>query len=186
MAQNLLFCSEPKAPTMGKKLNLVTRILILVVLASGFLPGCGPGVRIYSDTDLEGRFDQYKTYSFLEFTDGNKKTITGMELERIRVAFAREIEVKGLSFVEKDGDVSVQITVFHRQALDGYYGYPSRYTYMERALAVDMYDNLTRKHVWHGAAVGELVYDPTARAEELPVIITQIFEKYPGKAATNN
>ncbi|MEN8202933.1 MAG: DUF4136 domain-containing protein [Bacteroidota bacterium] len=166
--------------------TVFTRILILGILFSGFLPGCGPGVRIYSDVEDEGRFDQYKTYSFLEFTEGNKKTITGMELERIRIAIAREIELRGLSFVEKEGDVSVQITLYHRQAMDNYYYSPRRYNYMERALAVDMYDNLLRKHVWHGAAVGELAYDPSSRTEELPVVVTKIFERYPVEAPTYN
>lgn len=162
------------------------RILFLGILFSGFLTGCGPGVRIYSDIDEEARFDQYKTYSFLDFTEGNQKTMTGMELERIRTAIAREIETKGLSFVEKEGDVSVQITVYHRQGIDAYYYSPRRYNYMERALAVDMYDNLIRKHVWHGAAVGELVYNPGARAEELPLVVSKIFERYPVGTSTHN
>jgi hypothetical protein len=143
-------------------------------------------VRIYSDVDEEGRFTAYKTYSFLEFTEGNKKTITGMELERIRTAIAREIETRGLHFVDKDGDVSVQITVYHRQGVDAYYYSPRRYNYMERALAVDMYDNLSRKHVWHGAAVGELVYNAASRAEELPLVVAKIFERYPVEASTQN
>jgi len=172
--------------TGRNKWIVVTRILILVIWSLAFLPGCGPAVRIYSDTDESGRFEQYATYSFLEFTEGNKKTITEMELERIRVAFAREIESRGLTFIEKDGDVSVQITIYHREAMDAYYRSPRRYTYMERALSVDMYDNLTRKHVWHGAAVGELVYDPSARADELPVVVTKIFEHYPVEALTYN
>jgi hypothetical protein len=162
------------------------RILLLGVLFSGFLTGCGPGVRIYTDVDEEARFNEYQTYSFLEFSEGNQKTITGMELERIRTAIAREIETKGLRFVEKEGDVSVQITVYHRQGIDAYYHSPRRYNYMERALAVDMYDNLIRKHVWHGAAVGELVYNPSSRAEELPLVVAKIFERYPLGASTQN
>jgi len=57
---------------------------------------------------------------------------------------------------------------------------------MERALAVDMYDNLSRKHVWHGAAVGELAYDPASRAEELPAVVAKIFERYPVGTSTPN
>jgi hypothetical protein len=57
---------------------------------------------------------------------------------------------------------------------------------MERALAVDMYDNLSRKHVWHGAAVGELVYNAASRAEELPLVVAKIFERYPVEASTQN
>ena len=163
------------------KLRSTTWIILLWAISLGFLSGCGPSVRIYTDKDESGRFDQYATYSFLDFTEGNKKTISEIELNRIRTAFAREIESKGLKFTEKEreGDVSVQITVFHRQAMDNDYYSPRRYVYMERALAVDFYDNQTLTHVWHGAAVGELVYDPTERAGELPSVVTKIFERYP-------
>ncbi len=158
----------------------MNRIFIfLSMVALGFLTSCGAPVRIYTDMDESGTFDSYKTYTFLEFTEGNKKTITGMELERIRVAFARELEQKGLRFVEKDGDVSVQITVYHKESMDRYYYSPYRRNIMERALAVDMYDNYTKRHVWHGAAVGELVYDPAERAEKLPQVVVEIFKKYP-------
>jgi hypothetical protein len=157
-------------------------LLIISVVSLGLITGCGAPVRIYSDVDDSARFDSYTTYSFLDFTKGNKKTIPGMELERIRVAFARELELKGLHFVEKNGDVSVQLTVYHRENVDPYYYYPYRRNYMERAIAVDMYDNQTRKHVWHCAAVGELEYDPVRRAEGLPEVAAEIFQKYPVQA----
>jgi len=162
-------------------LKSTTWIILLGAISLGFLSGCGPSVKIYTDKDDSARFDQYATYSFLDFTEGNKKTISEIELNRIRTAFAREIESRGLKFTEKEkeGDVSVQITVYHRQAMDNSYSSPRRYAYMERALAVDFYDNQTLTHVWHGAAVGELEYDPTERAGELPNVIAKIFEKYP-------
>lgn len=165
--------------------TVMNRISIpLIFLSMVFLSACGSSVRIYSDIDDGGRFDQYASYGFLEFSEGNKKTISGMELERIRVAFARELEGRGLKFAEKDGDVSVQITVYHREAAQASYGYyPSRYNYMERAVAIDLYDNQTRKHVWHCAAVGELEYDPQKRATGLPELVAKIFEKYPIQAA---
>lgn len=143
------------------------------------LNGCGSSMRVYSDRDPEGRFDQYRTYSFLDFTEGNKKTIPGMELERIRVAMARELESRGLAFVENGGDVSVRVTVYHRQAMDRYYWYSNRHVYMERAVTVDMYDNQTQRHVWHSTAVDELVYDSEKRAGELPLVAASIFAKYP-------
>ena len=159
----------------------MTRISILLIfLSMVILSACGSSVRIITDMDDSGRFDQYASYDFLEFTEGNKKTISGMELERIRVAFARELEGRGLKFAEKAGDVSVQITVYHREAAQASHGYyPSMYNYMERAIAIDLYDNQTRKHVWHCAAVGELDYDPQKRASGLPELVAKIFNKYP-------
>lgn len=152
--------------------------ILLLIAAMMMLGGCGSSMRIYSDQDPGGRFDQYGTYSFMDFTDGNKKTIPGMELERIRVAMARELEKRGLEYVEHGGDVSVKVTVYHRQAMSRYWYY-SPYVYMERAIAVDMYDNQSSKHVWHCSAVDELEYNPEKRADHLPQVAASIFEKYP-------
>jgi hypothetical protein len=157
-----------------KRIFIPMLIISLVALA-----GCGAPVRIFSDIDNTGNFEQYRTYNFLDFTEGNQKTINQIELERIRVAIARELEKRGLDFMEEGADVSVQVTVYHREARDYFYGYPGAYNYMERAIAVDMYDNQTRKQVWHCAAVGELVYDPEKRAERLPEVAARIFERYP-------
>lgn len=148
------------------------------------LGGCGSSMRIYTDQDPGGRFDQYQSYSFMDFTEGNKKTIPGMELERIRVAMARELEKRGLEYVEQGGDVSVKVTVYHRQAMDRYYWHYNRYFYMERAIAVDMYDNQTQKHVWHCTAVDELEYDAEKRAGDLSQVAASMFEKYPVPAMT--
>ena len=153
--------------------------IILALIFVGILTSCTPSLRIYSDLEDTAPFQSYQTYTFLDFTDGNKKTITGMELERIRVTFAREIEQKGLRFSEDRPDLTVQITVYHREAMDrGYYYSPSR-SYMERAISVDFFDTRTKKHVWHCAAVGELTYDATERRQNLPEVAKEIFAKYP-------
>jgi hypothetical protein len=157
----------------------------LLFFALILLSACGPSLRVYTDIDDTAAFDQFTTYNFLDFTEGNKKTITGMELERIRVAFAKEIESRGLSYSEKDGDVSVRITVYHRQAARGY-GYYGIYNHMERAISVDMYDNQSMKHIWHCAAVGELEYDAELRAAGLSELAARIFQKYPVMAKEGN
>jgi hypothetical protein len=155
------------------------KIVGLYIFSMVLFSGCGASLKLYSDIDDSALFDQFTTYNFLDFSEGNKKTITGMELERIRVAFSREIENRGMSFSEENADISVKITVYHRQAADGYYGYAGRYQYLERAIAVDMYDNQTQKHIWHCAAVGELEYNSEERAAGLPIVVAKIFERYP-------
>ena len=159
--------------------------IALLVFALVLLSACGPSLRVYTDIDDTATFDRYTTYNFLDFTEGNKNTITGMELERIRVAFAKEIESRGLSYSEQDGDVSIRITVYHRQASRGY-GYYGIYNHMERAISVDMYDNQSMKHIWHCAAVGELEYDAEKRAAGLSELAARIFEKYPVLASEGN
>ena len=160
------------------------KIIALWIFSTLLFSGCGSSVKLYTDVDDSATFDQYTSYNFLDFSEGNKEIITGMELERIRVAFARELESRGLTFAEDNADVSVKITVYHRQASNGYYGYAGRYNYLERAIAVDMYDNQIQKHVWHCAASGELEYDPQERAAGLPIVAAQIFERYPVPAPT--
>ena len=161
------------------------KIISLGFFALLFLSACGPSISIYSDIDDSAAFDQYRTYNFMDFSEGNKETITGMELERIRVAFARELESRGLSFAEDKADVAVKIVVYHREAVRAY-GYTGRYHHLERAISIDMFDNLSRNHVWHCAAVGELEIDPEVRATELTSLVTRIFERYPVQAATAN
>ena len=161
---------------------MARKIIPLCILTMVVLSACGPSWSLYSDIDDTASFDQYSTYNFLDFTEGNKKTITGMELERIRVAFSKEIESRGFTFSEENGDVSVRITVYHRQAARGY-GYWGVYNHLERAISVDMYDNQSMKHIWHCAAVGELENDPEQRAAELSDLAARIFERYPVQAA---
>ena len=164
---------------MKIKISFPIASMPLWLITFVILSACGSSMKVFTDVDDSGRFDQYLSYDFLEFTEGNKKTINQMELERIRVAFAREFEKKGLKYLDQNGDISVQITVFHREAMDNNYGYRWRYRYMERAISVDIYDNQTKKHVWHCAAVGELVYDPAERADMLPEVAAEIFDRYP-------
>ena len=76
----------------------------------------------------------------------------------------------------------VKITIYHRQAANAY-GYSGVYNHLERAISVDMYDNLSMNHIWHCAAVGELEYDPEQRAAGLPELVTRIFERYPVEAS---
>ena len=72
----------------------MARNLITVFIVSVLLSACGPSVRLYSDIDDSATFDQYTSYNFMDFSEGNKETITGMELERIRVAFAKVVETR--------------------------------------------------------------------------------------------
>lgn len=153
-------------------------IFILPVLL--LLTGCGNTYRVYQDMDPDADFDNYKTYGFLDWTEGNKKTITGMELERIRVQFARELEKKGLTYQEEGADVQVKITVYFREAsYPGYGYYPRSHGYIERALAIDIFEGPSKKHIWHSAAVGAVGATPEERAEELPGQVSEMLKTLP-------
>jgi hypothetical protein len=157
------------------------KLTLVIVSVALLLTGCGNAFRVYHDLDMEADFSQYKTYSFLDWTDGNKKTITGMERERIRAVFARQLEDMGFDYMNEGGDMQVKITVYFREAKRFSYGfyYPDSYNYIERALAVDIFERGTKKHIWHSAAVGEIGRTPMERAEELPEQVAEMFEAFP-------
>ena len=172
--------------------------LVGLVAATMFFSGCGTAVNVFHDQDPSADFSKYSTYNFLEWTEGNVKSINEIERDRIRVAVARELESRGLKFKPEGADVSVQITVFHREMKDLYPSYgryyypyynpyfgggPTVYNHLERAISVDIYDNGARKHVWHSAAVGELEYNPQKREELMPEIAGKMFRDFPKQKA---
>ncbi len=160
------------------------KVVFVLVPLLFLLSGCGNSFRVYHDLDPTAAFEEYKTYSFLDWTEGNKKTITGIELERIRNSLARGIEAKGLKYQEEGADLKVQVTVYFREAKQWSYGYfyPGTYNFMERALAVDIFESSGKKHIWHGAAVGEVGRTPEDRAEELPEQVEKILASYPANS----
>ncbi len=168
--------------------KILFALLPVLLLATG----CGSTFRVYQDLDTSTDFGQYETYSFLDWTEGNKKTINGMERERIRAGFARELEKMGLTYDEENADLKVKITVYFREATHpqynyggyGYYRpypypYYSQYHYIERALTVDIFDAVTQKQVWYSAAVGEVGRSPESRARHLPRQVTEMLEGLP-------
>jgi len=179
------------------------KILFAGLITAAFLfSGCASSVRVFHDMDRSADFTQYATYNFLEWTEGNLKTINEIERERIRTAFGRELESHGFVYKKTGADVSVKITVYHREKnqmypsypyyyspfyspfysyyYNPYYSmYPRIYNYMERAIAIDIYDNNAKKHIWHSAAVGELDYNPQKREERLPLIAEKMLKDLP-------
>lgn len=170
--------------------NIVSKYLIVkkFIFVSGllailFFSGCGSSVRVFHDLDPDAAFGQYMTYSFLDWTDGNIRTISDIDREKIRVAIAREVEAKGYTFQEGDSDVKIQITVYFRNAghhYHHYYGFPGMaYNFMERTIAVDMFEGGSKDHIWHSAAIGNNFNDPREWDDELPEISMKLFEDYP-------
>lgn len=168
-----------------KKIIFVTGIFAIL-----FLSGCGSSVSVFHDLDPTATFDQYKTYSFLDWTDGNKRTLTEPEREQIRVAIAKEVESLGYTFQQQNADLKIQLTVYfrnarrHRHHYYRYYGYPGypgmNYNSSERALAVDMFEGAAKKHVWHSAVVGYSGSSIEDKAEGLSLVASSLFEEYPG------
>jgi len=172
----------------------MNRIFFVGVAISAFLmAGCASSVRVFHDMDTATDFSKYNSYNFLEWTEGNLKSINQLEREKIKTAFARELESHGLVYKPDGADLSVQITVYHREKKQFqstypyypyyspyYYGYgPRVYNYLERAIAVDIYDNEIKKHIWHSAAVGELDNNPQKREERLPLIADKMLRDFP-------
>lgn len=173
-----------------KDVKMKRVVFASALLLAMLMTGCAPALRVYHDLDSQTDFSAYKTFSFSDWTDGNKKTINQMELGRIRAAVQNEMESRGLKFVESGGDLKVAVTVYHREAVSGssypygyyyYYGPYSggNYHYIERAITVDLYDATSDKQIWHSAVVGEIERDPERRAADFPRAAELLFRDYP-------
>ncbi len=162
----------------------------VMILFSLFLVSCAPSLRVYHDLDANVDFSAYKTFSFTDWTEGNKKTISQMELQRIRDAVEAEMENKGMKYVDSGGDLSVAITVFHREAVQSYnypygmysyYGpvYSRNYHFIERAVSLDMFETSANRQVWHSAVVGAVDMNPQRRAENMPKAAEKLLKDFP-------
>lgn len=75
-----------------------------------FLGSCS-SVKFTSNYDGSVDFTQFKTLSYYGWQDESDKLLNKFEKERIEKAFADEFEKRGISIVERDGDIIVSLFI---------------------------------------------------------------------------
>ncbi len=144
----------------------------LVLLA--LLGACATTLPVRTDHDRQADFSGYRTFSWISdnpmiVADGEDPRISPLNRQRIVDAIEAELQRKGFDKVVSDekADFAVAFTVGTRERID-YDSYPRPYrrswywrpsywdyeirarTYEEGMLAIDIFDEDTRKPVWHG------------------------------------
>jgi hypothetical protein len=90
------------------KNNLI--YLLLCIFLIGMLSGCS-NMKVFSDKDNSEDFTQFKTFEFLGWSNEIDQQLSPFDKERIEESFVMEAAKRGLSGVEKDGDIIVTLFV---------------------------------------------------------------------------
>jgi hypothetical protein len=184
------------------------RALILAGTAALALGACattsGPTVRI--DADPTANMASYGTYSFFEPFGTDRSGAATPLGNTVKQALRREMDVRGLRYVESGGDLLVNAAVKSSDktdvstmpTMDPYFGYRGgRYNpwvgysqetivrqYTEGTLTIDLVDRARKQLVWSGAAFGR-VTDKVRNNPQSAVdtAVREIFARYPKAAA---
>ena len=184
------------------------RALILAGTAALALGACattsGPTVRV--DADPTANMASYGTYSFFEPFGTDRSGAATPLGNTVKQALRREMDVRGLRYVESGGDLMVnagvkssdKTDVSTMPTMDPYFGYRGgRYNpwvgysqetivrqYTEGTLTIDLVDRARKQLVWSGAAFGR-VTDKVRNNPQSAVdtAVREIFARYPKAAA---
>jgi len=85
--------------------NIVLAFFALVSITS-----CS-SIKFSSDRDGDVDFSKYKTLSYYGWTEESDKILNQFDKERIEKAFAKEFQKRGISVVEKNGDIIVSLYI---------------------------------------------------------------------------
>jgi hypothetical protein len=183
------------------------RALILAGTAALALGACattsGPTVRV--DADPTANMASYGTYSFFEPFGTDRSGAATPLGNTVKQALRREMDVRGLRYVESGGDLLVNAAIKSSEKTDvstmsvpdPYFGYRyGRYSpwvgynqetivrqYTEGTLTIDLVDRARKQLVWSGAAFGR-VTDKVRNNPQgaVDTAVREIFARYP-KAA---
>jgi hypothetical protein len=180
------------------------RNLMLAGAAALALGACattsGPTVRI--DADPTANMASYGTYSFFEPFGTDRSGAATPLGNTVKQALRREMDIRGLRYVESGGDLLVnagvkstdKTNVSTMPTMDPYFGYRGgRYNpwigysqetivsqYTEGTLTIDLVDRTRKQLVWSGAAFGRITdkvrNDPQATVD---TAVREIFARYP-------
>jgi len=185
---------------------LVHRKLTAWVVSSAIaISGCST-ISVGSHHDDTINFGAYKSFSWVAddpYISGDRSTmVSPLAREYIRNAIQRELQAKGYSFSadRQSADFAVAYTVGTREMIRvdsypadyrgpwgwhvpySYYYYHdvSAHSYTQGTLGVDVFDNASRKPVWHGWA--EKAISRSDREDPKPAIdeaVARLFEHFP-------
>lgn len=172
-----------------------SRILGVVFLV---LAACSTGPTIRTHTDPSADLSRFRSFGFYSDRSQNYASFLSRYIES---AVADEMQARG--YVRSDTPdlminfhVQTQDKVQVTQTPTAYYGWRRGYAwggpaydtdvrqYKEGTLNIDIVDRTRNQLLWEGVAVGRIqtksMDDPQPA---IKAVVTQVFEKYPGRAA---
>ncbi|MGE6495493.1 DUF4136 domain-containing protein [Cupriavidus metallidurans] len=179
-----------------------------VVLVS--LAGCATGPDIRVDYNHANDFSKYRTFGFVAHPGTDRSGYESLTTQYLKAAVEREMSARGYRYAAHLPDLLVNFNAQLREKVvsnpapmpppgyAGYYAYrgglyapwpgygfySDTYTYTEGTLNIDIVDAQRNQLVWEGVAQGDASdVDPQTRQQAIDKVVTQIFLKYPFRAA---
>lgn len=181
-------------------------IVVARLLGAGFLllaAGCGSGISVNHDYDVNADFESYETFTWIEQkinpAPGNVQTAqvqNDLLNNRIRSAVSEQLRLRGMREDANDPDIllayhvgvqdkiAVQDWGYHYS--DYYWGYGGRqidvYNYQQGTLIIDIIDADKKELVWRGAGQKTLREGPVSPEQTTKTIneaVARIMEAYP-------
>jgi hypothetical protein len=163
--------------------------------------------QVTSDYDNTVDFNQFKTIKFLGWQDNSDQLINDLDKKRILESFAKEFQMRNLTFVEQGGDLAVTLYLVIDQKTSttaytnytggmGYggrwgYGYGmgygmgsattsySEYDYKVGTFVVSVYESESKKLIWQGISTKTINENPKKREKTIPKGVAKLMKKYP-------
>lgn len=83
---------------------------LLLIPAFVFMAGCS-SLKVTSDMDGSVDFNKYKTYQYYGWQKDSEKLLNDLDKKRIEQAFGKEFGIRGLTYVENNGDLIVTLLI---------------------------------------------------------------------------
>ena len=98
------------------------------------LSSCGSSIKVSSQHDKNVDFNQYKTYSYLGWSNNSGDLMNEFDKRRVEAAFAYELERRGIKYVNSGGDIEISLFLVTEQktattAYTNHYGVGGPYGY---------------------------------------------------------
>jgi hypothetical protein len=174
------------------------------------LAGCATGPDIRTDYNRTADFSAYRTFGFVARPGTDRQGYESLTTQYLKTAVQREMTARGYRYTQQSPDLLVNFNARLRQKVVsdpapmpppgymGYYAYRGgmygpwpgygfyndTYVYTEGTLNIDLVDARKNQLVWEGVAQGDASrVDPQDSQPALDAVVTQIFAKYPFRAA---
>ncbi len=193
---------------MKKSVSFFLGMLIVMLVATA----CSHKITVSYDYDKNADFSSYKTYSFYGWAKGSDQVINRFNQETIENAVAKELNDRGLKYVQEGGDLMVSLFVQFdkKQGVQAYtdhyaagpyayrygpgwgwgYGFSTthyhEYDYVVGTLVIDILDQQTKKLIWQGVGSKTVDEKPNNREYGIKKAVHMIMMKYPVKPEKPN
>jgi hypothetical protein len=183
------------------------RILLsaLALYTAVSLTSCVSSLKVEAESDKTADFKSYKTFSLLPWNNSVSATISESAKKALYQSVRTEMEKRGYTFQEKDGQLSVGISVLIEDKIEyrtdgtvnynvgyggyGYYGgygvgYSApvtvrSYEYQDGTVIVDVFDEARKNLIWQGYVYDRLSESAKKNRDKIPTYVRYVFSKYP-------